>query len=93
MSSSEHKPKSLMSRNKGDSQVITGGRSIKHHRGNPSRNHSTWVVNPVDELDPAPAAKRVKKNRIPKYGHHATTEEKSAADMREQDKPPAPEAG
>ena len=75
MSSSDHKPKSLMSRNRGDGQVITGGRSLKHHRGNPSLHHSTWVANPVDELDAAPAAKRIKKNRIPKIGPHPASEE------------------
>ena len=92
MSSSEHKPKSLMSRNKGDSQVISGGRSIKHHRGNPSRHHSTWVANPVDELDPAPAAKRVKKNRIPRHGLHTTREEKAQAEKVEQESISAAEA-
>ena len=83
MSSSDNKPKSLMSRNKGDGQVITGGRSVKHHRVNPSLHHSTWPANPVEDLDAAPAAKRVKKNRVPRKGQQTASEEKANQETME----------
>ena len=93
MSSSDHRPKSLMSRNRGDGQVITGGRSLRHHRGNPSFHHSTWVANPVDELDAGPAAKRAKKNRIPRLGQRAASDERIHQEKVEQEIAPAPRTG
>lgn len=74
-----------MSRNKGDGQVITGGRSIKHHRVNASLHHSSWPVNPVDDLDAAPASKRAKRHRIPRRGHHASEEQTNQEKAEGQD--------
>lgn len=53
MGSDDTKPKSLMSRNKGDNKVITGGRSIKHLKTNwGSSTSATWLSNPDRDLDP-----------------------------------------
>lgn len=70
MSSDDNKPKSLMSRGKGDYKIVTGGRSIKHHRVSNWSGHSYWPANPVGALDPGsspeqPAAKRQKVKRVP----------------------------
>ncbi len=70
MSSDDKKPKSLMSRGKGDYKIVTGGRSIKHHRVSNWSGHSYWPANPVEALDPGsspeqPAAKRQKVKRVP----------------------------
>ena len=71
MSSEDSKPKSLMSRNKGDCKIVTGGRSIKHHRVSNWAGHSYWPANPVEALDPGssspeqPASKKQKTKRVP----------------------------
>lgn len=54
MGSDDAKPKSLMSRNKGNSKVITGGRSIKHwpKHGWSGATQSTWFANPDPALNP-----------------------------------------
>lgn len=56
MSSDDSKPKSLMSRNKGDNRVITGGRSIKHWQktswGTSISSFATWLSNPDQALNP-----------------------------------------
>lgn len=54
MGSDDSKPKSLMSRNKGDNKVITGARSIKYWQ-RPSwgiSGHPTWLSNPDEALNP-----------------------------------------
>lgn len=63
MSSEEKIPRSLMSRNKGDYKVVSGGRSIKHHRISDWPGIATWPVNPDGDLDPNPPLKRQKKNK------------------------------
>ena len=70
MSSEESKPRSLMSRNKGDSKVISGGRSIKHHRlvNWSAPQHSTWPANPDHPGSLEQPAKRQKRKRIPPTG-------------------------
>lgn len=54
MGSDDSKPKSLMSRSKGDNRIITGGRSIKywprHSWG--SSSPATWLSNPDQALNP-----------------------------------------
>ena len=72
-----------MSRNKGDGQVITGGRSIRHHRVNPSLHHTQWPANPAEDIDSAPAAKRAKKHRIARKVHHVASEEQATHDKAE----------
>lgn len=54
MGSDDSKPKSLMSRSKGDNKVITGGRSIKYWpRSNwGSNSPATWLSNPDKDLNP-----------------------------------------
>lgn len=56
MSSEDSKPKSLMSRNKGDNRVITGGRSIKYWQktswGSSISSFATWLSNPDQALNP-----------------------------------------
>ncbi len=92
MSSSDSKPKSLMSRNKGDGQVITGGRSIKHHRVNPTLHHSTWPANPVEDPDIAPAAKRAKKHRLPRKAHHVASDDQANQEKMDRREPSTPDA-
>lgn len=54
MGSDDPKPQSLMSRNKGDNKVITGGRSIKHwpKHGWTRSSTATWLSNPDKALNP-----------------------------------------
>lgn len=54
MGSDDLKPQSLMSRNKGDNKVITGGRSIKHwpKHGWSRSSTATWLSNPDKALNP-----------------------------------------
>ncbi|MCJ1455048.1 hypothetical protein MMC28_005402, partial [Mycoblastus sanguinarius] len=58
-----------MSRNKGDSQVVNGGRVVKHRRWT-SAHRGTWPANPDEPIDaesePHPAAKRQKTKRAQK---------------------------
>lgn len=71
MGSDDLKPRSIMSRNKGDNKVITGGRSIKHWPASrwPHAATSTWPANPDPSLNPPSStelssAKRQKTRRI-----------------------------
>ena len=60
MSSLDYKPKSVMSRGRGDSRIITGGRVCKHHRA--SLRNSNW---PASKDDPStPPSKRAKKIQL-----------------------------
>lgn len=57
-----------MSRNKGHSNVVTGGRSVRHRRWH-NAHKGTWPTNPDDSLDPdgeSHSAKRQKTKRVPK---------------------------
>lgn len=78
MGTNDKEPRSVMSRGKGDGQVVHGARSIKHHRWT-SGSRGTWpagakLENFLDsntDVDLIPATKRRKtkrasKERIPK---------------------------
>jgi len=69
MASEDKEPRSVMSRNKGDSQVVSGARFVKHHRYS-SMHKSTWPTNPDESLDAGSdtqhAAKAAKPKRTPK---------------------------
>lgn len=59
MGSDDAQPRSTMSRNNGDSRVITGARAIRHRpsAGWMSNNKvSTWPANPDKDLNPPPAS-------------------------------------
>lgn len=71
MGTSDKEPRSVMSRGKGEGQIVHGARLIKHHRW-ASGSHGTW---PADaklesflgpEPDMTPAAKRRKTKRAAK---------------------------
>ena len=77
MGTNDKEPRSVMSRGKGDSQVVHGARSIKHHHRWTSGHRGTWPAgaNLEDFLDPssadrdrdlAPAIKRRKTKRASK---------------------------
>ena len=78
MGTNDKEPRSVMSRGKGDSQVVHGARSIKHHRWT-SGHRGTWPAgtNLEDFLEPGAEhglvqankrrkTKRVSKERIPR---------------------------
>lgn len=78
MGTNDKEPRSVMSRGKGDSQVVHGARSIKHHRWT-SGSRGTWpagaklenFLDPNTDVDLVPATKRRKtkrasKERVPK---------------------------
>ena len=68
MATDDKEPRSVMSRNKGDGQVVTGARRIKH-RNFPSVHRETWPMNTDSSQDlahPAQATKATKKKRTPK---------------------------
>ncbi len=68
MGTNDKDPRSVMSRGKGDNQVVHGARLIKHHRWT-SGSRGTWPADAkwedymdVDpELDPAPKRRRTKR--------------------------------
>ena len=60
MSSLDYKPMSVMSRGRGDSRIVTGGRVCKHHRA--SLRKSSWPAT-KDELS-TPPSKRAKKIQL-----------------------------
>ncbi|KAL8811102.1 MAG: hypothetical protein Q9223_002346 [Gallowayella weberi] len=70
MSSEESKPRSVMSRSKETNQVVSGGRSIKYHRGPtwPVGHHSTWPGHVDPSPSPEQPAKRQKRHRVPPTG-------------------------
>ena len=57
MSSLDYKPKSVMSRGRGDGRCITGGRACKHSRA-PSLRHSSWPSTKEDSVTPSSTSKR-----------------------------------
>ncbi|KAL9127711.1 MAG: hypothetical protein Q9217_003462 [Psora testacea] len=69
MATDDKEPRSVMSRNKGDSQVVSGARRVKH-RHFPSVHRDTWPANPDESLgpnpNPQPAPKPAKTKRISK---------------------------
>ena len=68
MAADDKEPRSVMSRNKGHSNVVTGGRSVRHRRW-PTAHKGTWPTNPDDALDPdgeSHIAKRQKTKRVAK---------------------------
>ncbi|KAL8714375.1 MAG: hypothetical protein Q9220_001708 [cf. Caloplaca sp. 1 TL-2023] len=69
MSSEESKPRSVMSRTKENARVVSGGRSIKYHRGStwPISHHTTWPPN-GEASSPEQPAKRQKRTRVPPTG-------------------------
>lgn len=79
MGSDDTKPQSLMSRNKGDNKVITGGRSIKHWPKTSWRSSgtATWLSNPDKALNPPhpsadespPKAKKQMFRHVPRHSH------------------------
>lgn len=79
MGSDDTKPRSTMSRNKGNSKVITGGRSIKHWPASRwPHAASTWPANPDADLNPPFLTERTlptrsKTARVPKL-HTSRTE-------------------
>ncbi|KAL8904636.1 MAG: hypothetical protein Q9171_006982 [Xanthocarpia ochracea] len=70
MSSEESKPRSVMSRSKESNKVVSGGRSIKYHRGPtwPAGHHSAWPGHADGSPSPEQPAKRQKRNRVPPTG-------------------------
>ncbi|KAL8798068.1 MAG: hypothetical protein Q9182_006979 [Xanthomendoza sp. 2 TL-2023] len=70
MSSEESKPRSVMSRSKENNRVVSGGRSIKYHRGHtwPVGHHSTWPGHVDPSPSPEQPAKRQKRHRVPPTG-------------------------
>lgn len=66
MSTNDKDPRSVMSRGKGDGQVVHGARMVKHRRWT-SPHRETWPKNPNDprqpEGDSQPATKRQKRPR------------------------------
>ncbi|KAL8949466.1 MAG: hypothetical protein Q9222_004432 [Ikaeria aurantiellina] len=69
MSSEESKPRSVMSRTKENARVVSGGRSIKYHRGPtwPMSHHTAWPPN-GEASNPEQPAKRQKRTRVPPTG-------------------------
>ena len=73
MGTNDKEPRSVMSRGKGDSQVVHGARSIKHHRWT-SGHRGTWAAGsklddflaPSGEHDLVQANKRRKTKRASK---------------------------
>ena len=71
MGTNDKEPRSVMSRGKGDSQVVHGARVIKHHRWS-SGSRGTWpadakLENFLDgDPESSPAAKRRKTKRASK---------------------------
>ena len=78
MGTNDREPRSVMSRGKGDGQVVHGARCIKHHRWS-SGHRGTWpagaklehFIDPSDDHELISATKRRKtkrasKERIPK---------------------------
>ncbi|KAL9637411.1 MAG: hypothetical protein Q9164_002197 [Protoblastenia rupestris] len=69
MATDDKEPRSVMSRNKGDSQVVSGARRVKH-RQFPSVHRGTWPANHDESLgsnyDNRPTAKSTKTKRIVK---------------------------
>lgn len=76
MSTNEKEPRSVMSRGKGDGQVVNGARMIKYRRFL-SPHRGTWPVNPDDDAnsdpDPPPPSKRqkTKRERVARGGEKA----------------------
>lgn len=50
MGSNDREPQSVMSRNKGDGKVVTGGRKIKH-RQFPTVRRDTWPNTADEDVD------------------------------------------
>ena len=69
MATDDREPRSVMSRGKGDGQVIHGARMVKHRRWT-SPHRATWPAVPDEaresELDVPPASKRQKRPRVVK---------------------------
>ena len=69
MATDDREPRSVMSRGKGDGQVIHGARMVKHRRWT-SPHRATWPPLPDEaresELDVPPASKRQKRPRVVK---------------------------
>ena len=69
MATDDKDPRSVMSRNQGDSQVVSGARRLKHRSFIPV-HRETWPANPDEALSPKsesqPSAKSTKTKRIPK---------------------------
>ena len=79
MGTNDKEPRSVMSRGKGDGQVVHGARSIKHHHRWTSGHRGTWPAgaNLEDYLESGPErelvsavkrrkTKRASKERIPR---------------------------
>ena len=74
MGTNDKEPRSVMSRGKGDGQVVHGARSIKHHHRWTSGHRGTWPAGttledfcePGDERELVPAIKRRKTKRASK---------------------------
>ena len=66
MSTNDKEPRSVMSRGKGDGQVVNGARMVKYRRF-PSPHRGTWPVNPDNDTnsdpEPPPPSKRQKTKR------------------------------
>ena len=69
MGTDDRDPRSVMSRGKGDGQVVHGARMIKHRRWT-SPHRATWPAGPGDPhesgIDAQPAMKRQKRPRAVK---------------------------
>ena len=69
MATNDKEPRSVMSRNRGDNQVVSGARRVKH-RQFPAVHRDTWPANPDESLGPSldaqAAPKSTRTKRIPK---------------------------
>ncbi|KAL9100660.1 MAG: hypothetical protein Q9163_003987 [Psora crenata] len=69
MATDDKEPRSVMSRNKGDNQIVSGGRRVRY-RHFPSVHRGTWPANPDNSPGPDPepqsAVKPTKTKRIAK---------------------------
>lgn len=86
MAGDDKEPRSVMSRNKGHSNVVTGGRSVRHRRWH-TAHKGTWPTNPDGSLDPdgeSHTAKRQKTKRIPKDKAIKHSKSKSVLPMTNQ---------
>ena len=67
MATNDKEPRSVMSRGKGNGQVIHGARMVKHRRWT-SPQRGTWPVKPDErhdsDRDPSPPTKRQKTKRV-----------------------------
>ena len=81
MAGDDKEPRSVMSRNKGHNNVVTGGRSVRYRRW-PTAHKGTWPTNPDDALDPdgevPQASKRQKTRRVQKEKVAKQSKSKSA---------------